>query len=108
MAAYPTLPMRTRVRVLNDRQAEFSESGAVRMQDFGAVRIYEISVDHPLITTSEASTLRSFYESNRLVSLTITAGDGYTYTVYFKNEPDFEIVNSARVNGKSMLTGTRN
>lgn len=107
MAAYPSIGMRTRVRAMNDRKADVSDAGTVRLVDLGASQVYQITVEHPLLGSTDLATLRSFWTTNKNLSVTLTAGDGYTYSVYFINEPDVEVVNSTRSNVRVNLVGNR-
>lgn len=107
MAAYPSLGRRTRVRALNNRKTDISESGTVRIVDLSAAQVYQINVEHPLIDSTDRATLRSFWTTNKNLVVTITAGDGYSYDAYFVNEPEVEVINSVRSNVSVVLVGNR-
>lgn len=107
MAAYPSIGKRTRVRALNDRKADVSDAGTVRIVDIAAAQVYQIIVEHPLINSTDLATLRTFWSTNKNVVNSITAGDGYTYNVYFVNEPEVEVINSVRSNVRVTLVGNR-
>lgn len=108
MAAYPTLPMRTRVTPLNDRKSDLSEAGYVRQVDLSAQQAYQLDIEHPYLTSSERSTLLTFWSTNKGTTVTVTAGDGNTYDCLFVNEPAGEVMNSTFSTYTVRLVGKRN
>lgn len=84
MPAYPTSPgFNTSVKPLTRTRTRVSESGIPRQQDLSDVPTYEITVEHPIITTADMATLHSFYDTNQYADLTITAGDGRAYDAWY-------------------------
>lgn len=108
MAAYPTLPMRTRVTPLNDRKTDVSEAGYVRQVDLSAQQVYRIDVRHEYLTDSELSTLLTSWSTNKGTTITITAGDGYTYDCLWTQEPRLEVLNGTWQHADVTLIGKRN
>ena len=107
MATYPTLGKRTTVRALNDRKTDISEAGGVRIVDLSAAQVYEVQVEHPLISATDLATLRTFWTTNKNVANTITAGDGYSYSGYFVNEPEVDVINNSWANARVTIVGSR-
>ena len=107
MATYPSLGKRTTVRALNDRKTDISEAGGVRIVDLSAAQVYEVQVEHPLINATDLATLRSFWTTNKNAANTITAGDGYSYSGYFVNEPEVDVINNTWSNARVTIVGSR-
>jgi hypothetical protein len=107
MATYPSLGKRTTVRALNDRKTDISEAGGVRIVDLSAAQVYEVQVDHPLINSTDLATLRSFWTTNKNSANTITAGDGYSYSGYFVNEPVVDVINNSWATARVTIVGSR-
>ena len=108
MATYPTsIGKRTSVRALNDRRTDVSDAGDVRIVDLTAAQVYEIKVEHPYINSTDLATLRTFFTTNKNVSNTIAAGDGYSYAGYFVNEFEVDVINSTWANARCVIVGSR-
>ena len=107
MATYPSLGKRTTVRALNDRKTDISEAGGVRIVDLSAAQVYEVQVEHPLINATDLATLRTFWTTNKNSANTITAGDGYSYSGYFVNEPEVDVINNSWANARVTIVGSR-
>lgn len=108
MATYPTtIGKKTTVRALNDRKADVSDAGDVRIVDLSAAQVYEVRVEHPLINSTDLATLRSFFTTNKNVSNTIAAGDGYSYAGYFVNEFEVDVINSTWATARCTIVGSR-
>lgn len=108
MATYPTtIGKKTTVRALNDRKTDISEAGTVRIVDLSAAQVYEIRVEHPLITSAQLSTLRTFWTTNKNAANTIAAGDGYSYSGYFVNEFEVDVINDSWATARCTIVGSR-
>jgi hypothetical protein len=104
MAAYPSIPFRHRATPTATREVDESDAGDIRQVDLGADTVYEINVEHPIITQADFATLTSFYESNRAATNTITL-DGVSYTVVFKTAYRRERRNATYINASVTLVG---
>ena len=98
MAAYPSIGMRTSRKPFNTRTAvDVSDAGGVRLADTGSTDVFEVTVEHPLVDSTDRATFWSWFATNRLTSNTITL-DGTSYTCYVKDYPNEERLNSTRWN----------
>jgi hypothetical protein len=107
MATYPSIGKRTTVRALNDRKTDISDAGGVRIVDLSAAQVYEVKVEHPLINSTDLATLRTFWSTNKNAANSITAGDGYTYSGYFVNEPEVDVINGSWATARVTIVGSR-
>ena len=108
MATYPTtIGKRTAVRALNDRKTDISEAGGVRIVDLSAAQVYEVQVAHPLINSTDLTTLRTFWTTNKNVANTIAAGDGYSYSGFFVNEFEVDVINGTWATARCTIVGAR-
>lgn len=86
MATYPTLPINageSRRTLRDGREEDVSGDGATRIRKLYA-DIYDFDVMHPLLTSSQMTTLLSFYASNPSALIDFTwPEDGVVYTVRF-------------------------
>jgi len=105
MAAYPSIGMRVQVAPLNERRIDVSDSGKVRSVSLGETTAYRFRITHPLITSSEVTTLRNFYAANGNTVNTITV-DGITYNVQFQSAYQFESESATYWNASVNLVGT--
>ena len=105
MAAYPSIGMRTSKRPINQRTTvDRSDAGGLRLVDTGATDLFEITVEHPLINSTDRSTFWTFFNTYRGVANTITLG-GTSHTVYFSEYPAEEAINGTYWNISVKLVG---
>lgn len=107
MATYPSIAKKTRVRALNDRKTDVSDAGDVRIVDLSAAQVYEVTIEHPFVSSADLATLRTFWTTNKNASNTIAAGDGYSYAGYFVNEFEVDVINSTWANARCTIVGSR-
>ena len=106
MAAYPSIGMRTSKRPRNNRiSTDVTDAGGIRLVDTGATDVFEITVEHPLINSTDRTTFWTFYNTNRATSNTITLG-GTSHTVYFSEYPSEEQINGSFWNITVKLVGS--
>ncbi len=90
MAIYPSIGRKTKIAPVNRRTTiDQSDAGTIRIADTGADDIYEITVDHPLLDSTDRATFWAFFDTYRLTQNAITpAGSGDTYNVHFSGVPE--------------------
>lgn len=108
MAAYPSVAKLSRITPINDRRSDISEAGYVRQVDLSAEQVYQLDLEHPYVSSTDRSTLAAFWLANKGTTVTVTAGDGYTYDCLFVNEPAVEAINGTWWNVRAQLVGKRN
>ena len=89
MAAYPSFAqlVGSVMEVLDDRAVDRAVGGDARARAFYDAIKRRFTLVHRL-KIADVATLLSFYQSNRLVSVTLTwSFDGATYTVLFEGPP---------------------
>jgi len=108
MATYPTSPAyRTTVRPITRTRTKVSESGIPRQQNLSAVTAFEITVEHPLITASEISTLQSFHDTNAYNDNEIVGNDGDTYDCWFAEDYTIRAISSTYSTATTRLVANR-
>lgn len=106
MAAYPSIGMRTSKRPINSRTTvDRSDAGGLRLVDTGATDLFEITVEHPLINSTDRTTFWTFFNTYRTTSNTITLG-GTSHTVWFSEYPAEEQINGSYWNITVKLVGS--
>ena len=108
MAAYPSLPIQTRVRVIRDTITEgFADDGTLRAADLGGKVLYGLDITHPLLSSSERDTLDTFWAANKNTVVAVSAGDGHDYDCLLIGEPDSQVVSASRWTVRVSLRGNR-
>lgn len=108
MAAYPTSPaFKTKVTPLTQLRVQVAESGKVRGSSLSEETAHTIEVVHPLITSSEVSSLQTFYDTNRYEDNTIPASDGNTYDFWYQSDYTIEVVSATFFNARVTLVANR-
>lgn len=92
MAAYPSsLPQAasSREEWVDPLLVSYTRAGGVKARRLQSAKKRVFYVDHKFLTDAQKTTLESFYDSNRTVSLTFAWNDvpGTTYSVVFADEP---------------------
>lgn len=83
MASYPSIPFWSEKRPLgNGRNISIAETGDIHAANFDVIDAYEIKLSHPLTNSTDAATLRTFYNTNKDAENTITIG-GDTWDFQF-------------------------
>ncbi len=108
MAAYPSVAKLTKITPLNDRKSDVSDAGYVRQVDLSAQQVYQLDIEHPYVSSTDRTTITSFWTANKGTTCTVTAGDGNTYDCLFTNEPYVEAINGTLWSVKVKLIGKRN
>ena len=76
--------------------------------DLAATELYDITITHPLVSKANVATLKSFWDTNKDLSITTqTLSDGNTYNAFMVNQPSVEIVSENARNVTQRLVGTR-
>jgi hypothetical protein len=105
MANYPTLPTEagSDPEPLDQIKADRAEDGTARVRSLGSDKM-RFRVVHPLIDSTDKSTLSTFYSTNRLLEVSYTSpSDGSVYTCIFTKPPSYERINRARWTATVML-----
>jgi hypothetical protein len=68
-------------------KTDIMENGAIRQRDFTSVVIYEFQVIHSYLTQSEAESVVSNWNSNRITAQSFTWIDSVAYTVRYMSPP---------------------
>ena len=108
MPAYPTTPAyKSTVKPISRTRFKTTESGKARGNNLAGETLYRITVEHPFITSSQVTTLQTFYDTNKDADNTITANDGRTYDVNFESDFTFNTTNQTYFTAKTTLIGNR-
>lgn len=94
MAAYPSFGVteNSRQEISDGRQVVRATNGALKVRRLYASDKSSFSLEHEL-TSSQVSTLRTFYTTNADLGVDFTwAGDGTTYTVRFAAAPVYTLM----------------
>lgn len=90
MANYPSLPQATdsQEEWIDPVQVDYSRAGGAKARRLQTGKKRRFVVKHRYLTAAQMSTLESFYDSNRDVTLTFAWADSpaTTYTVIFADE----------------------
>ena len=92
MAAYPNIGQTSQSREswIDDVQIERASNGSARGRALFAGRKLQLQVSH-VVERSDVATLLAFYDSNRLLPVSVTwAGDGVTRSMLFDAPPDVQ------------------
>lgn len=93
MANYPSFPFLldgSGEEWIDDINADRSVSGGVKVRSFFTAKKRRFTLSH-LLNASDRSTLQSFYDTNRILLVTLTwTPDGQTYDVLFDGPPKFD------------------
>lgn len=92
MAAYPTLPtsVDSEVTVADGLVADRATNGALKVRSLYTSDKKTFRLIHE-ISTSQKSTLDTFYGTNKLLNVDYTSPfDGVTYTVRFRRAPQYK------------------
>lgn len=95
MASYPATLLISDGSTMTQRDdltVDRATNGAARVRAYFSARKREFVVRHAYITLAERNTLLSFYDSNRLLTVTLAWMDGTTYTCVFSAAPKTEPV----------------
>lgn len=106
MAAYPSIGLKHTISPLTQRVVDVSDAGTIRTVDLSVGVAYAISIEHPLISSSEVTTLESFYSTNKTSSNTITLR-GVTYNFLFQGAYTIQSVNSSFYNASIKIIATK-
>lgn len=106
MAAYPSIGLRHTIAPVTQRSVDVSDAGTIRSVDLSTGVAYSITIEHPLITTAQVTTLESFYSTNKTASNTITLR-GVSYTFQFSGAYTIQSVNSNWYNASVNLIATK-
>lgn len=92
MAAYPSsLPQATSSREewVDPLLVSYSRAGGVKARRLQGAKKRVFVVEHKFLTNTQKTTLETFYDTNRAITLTFAWNDvpGTTYTVVFADEP---------------------
>jgi hypothetical protein len=68
-------------------RTDIMENGTIRQRDFTAVVIYEFDVLHSYVTQSEAESVVSNWDANRITAQDFAWIDGVTYSVRYMSPP---------------------
>lgn len=86
MAAYPSFPQligSTR-EAIDDLVLDRSVAGGAKSRAFYATKKNRFKIRH-LLSATDAATLEAFYDTNRLLTVTLAwGGNGSSYTVLFE------------------------
>ncbi len=108
MAAYPTLPRRTRIKPARDQFArDVSDAGVPRIVDLTASVLYEIEISHERLSATERNTLTSFWATNKGTVVTVSGPDGEDYDCPLVGEPEIQDVTATRFDVRVQLVGNR-
>ena len=110
MATYPDVPTKTRqIKPVNKLKTDISHGGTLRAQDLSATTQYEITLDHPLLTAAQVTTLEDFFTANKnTVITTLALSDGNTYDCLHVHEPEVQNEKGYFARCTQRLIGTRN
>lgn len=90
MANYPTLPQSTgsREEWIDPAIVEYSRAGGAKIRRLQGAKKRAFIVEHRFLTNTQKTTLETFYDTNRAISLTFAWADapGTTYTVVFADQ----------------------
>jgi hypothetical protein len=92
MATYPDLPTArgSDPEPINTLDIDRAEDGTGRGRSYYAADKVKITVEHPLITAAQKTTLAAFYTSNRLVTFTyLSPSDSVSRTMLFAAPPAY-------------------
>jgi len=90
MADYPvTLPVGARTRVEPDAGmiTDIATDGTVRTRIMHDVTRFDITIDHPYLSSAERTTLLAHYATDKALTFNFVAPWGTTYIVRYLNEP---------------------
>lgn len=108
MAAYPSSPAyRTTITPATKNRVRTAESGVPRLSSLSEETAFRIVVVHPYITSSDVSTLQSFYAANQYGDNTIDASDGNTYDCWFEQDYEIEAVSGTYFHARTVLIANR-
>lgn len=104
MASYPSVGLQYDMRPVTTRRTSISVSGTIRTVDLSQTTVYRISVTHPIIDSTDLSTLQTFYSTNKNNTNAITLG-GVTYDTHFESDYQVEAVSASYYNVSVSLIG---
>lgn len=108
MTAYVTAPRQTRIRLAGAQHiVDTSDAGKPRVVDLEADTLYSVEIIHPLMSSSERTTVESFWATNRGTVVDVLAEDGYTYACPLVGAIDWQTISAARSTGRVTLVGNR-
>lgn len=92
MAAYPSFTqlLGSTEEGVDDVTLDRAVDGSVKARGFYTARKRRFKLRH-FLTSSERATLQTFYDTNRLLTVTLTwVPDGQTYTCLFQGPPSWD------------------
>lgn len=70
------------------KQVVTAEDGTIIVMNMYGASVYTGTIEVPFATAAEKTTILDFYATNRNLPFTFQhPGDGFTYTLFFTNEP---------------------
>jgi hypothetical protein len=106
MAAYPSVGLMFDIKPVSEITNDISEAGTVRTANLNNATVYRIGLTHPLISSTDVGTLRTFFDTYKYTSNTITLA-GVAYDVRF--EYDYQVSSDSAVwfTARTSLIGTK-
>ena len=106
---YPDVDATSTIKAFRENEVTISESGVIRGQDLNADDLYRITITHLAISSSDVTTLRTFFDNNRNVAITTrTLKDGHNYNCVLSEEPNIKDRGADHKDVTQSLEGTRN
>ena len=109
MSSYPTSPAfkTMSIKPINKVRGTPAESGKFRGSSLDEETLFRITVKHFLVTDAQATTLNSFYTTNKSADNTIVPIDGNTYDCWFEQDYTYEEVSATYQNATVTLFANR-
>ena len=102
------LGFQSSIRPLNNALPNKLANGVHSSADLAAVKLYDIEILYPNITSTDMGTLFSTWNTNKHGEITTPAlSDGNTYTGLFKEQPVVNSVNYPSIRVTVRITGSR-
>lgn len=91
MATYPALDIdyNSTRKPIENKKIDVAADGTLRSRKDYSKTVYEFSIVHPLLSTTDKDSIQTFYDANDSVTFTFNyAADSADYTLIFKGEPE--------------------